>query len=105
MATDLRASLSLILAGLAARGETVVNRIYHLDRGYEAVKQKLAACGADIERVAGRTTALNIAVRQPLSTSWTGLTRPSPTARPLTLNLQAHQRQCRGWQRHARSRR
>jgi UDP-N-acetylglucosamine 1-carboxyvinyltransferase len=53
MATDLRASLSLILAGLAARGETVVNRVYHLDRGYEAVEQKLAACGADIERIAG----------------------------------------------------
>ncbi|HME22739.1 MAG TPA: UDP-N-acetylglucosamine 1-carboxyvinyltransferase [Acetobacteraceae bacterium] len=53
MATDLRASVSLILAGLAARGETVVNRVYHLDRGYEAVEQKLAACGADIERVPG----------------------------------------------------
>ena len=53
MATDLRASLSLILAGLAARGETVVNRVYHLDRGYEAVEQKLAACGADIERLKG----------------------------------------------------
>ena len=51
MASDLRASLSLILAGLAAKGETVVNRVYHLDRGYEAVEQKLAACGADIERV------------------------------------------------------
>jgi UDP-N-acetylglucosamine 1-carboxyvinyltransferase len=51
MATDLRASLSLILAGLAARGETVVNRVYHLDRGYEAVEQKLAACGAEIERI------------------------------------------------------
>jgi UDP-N-acetylglucosamine 1-carboxyvinyltransferase len=51
MATDLRASLSLILAGLAARGETIVNRVYHLDRGYEAVEQKLAACGADIERI------------------------------------------------------
>jgi UDP-N-acetylglucosamine 1-carboxyvinyltransferase len=51
MATDLRASVSLILAGLAARGETVVNRVYHLDRGYEAVEQKLAACGADIERL------------------------------------------------------
>jgi UDP-N-acetylglucosamine 1-carboxyvinyltransferase len=51
MATDLRASLSLILAGLAARGETTVNRVYHLDRGYEAVEQKLAACGADIERI------------------------------------------------------
>jgi UDP-N-acetylglucosamine 1-carboxyvinyltransferase len=53
MATDLRASLSLILAGLAAKGETVVNRVYHLDRGYEAVERKLAACGADIERLAG----------------------------------------------------
>ncbi len=51
MATDLRASLSLILAGLAAQGETIVNRVYHLDRGYESVEQKLAACGADIERV------------------------------------------------------
>ena len=51
MASDLRASFGLIVAGLAARGETVVNRVYHLDRGYEAVEQKLAACGADIERV------------------------------------------------------
>jgi UDP-N-acetylglucosamine 1-carboxyvinyltransferase len=51
MATDLRASLSLILAGLAAHGETMVSRVYHLDRGYEAVEQKLAACGADIERL------------------------------------------------------
>jgi UDP-N-acetylglucosamine 1-carboxyvinyltransferase len=51
MATDLRASVSLILAGLAARGETIVNRVYHLDRGYEAVEQKLAGCGADIERL------------------------------------------------------
>jgi UDP-N-acetylglucosamine 1-carboxyvinyltransferase len=50
MATDLRASVSLVLAGLAASGETVVNRVYHLDRGYEAVEQKLAACGAQIER-------------------------------------------------------
>ena len=51
MATDLRASVSLILAGLAARGETIVNRVYHLDRGYERVEEKLAACGADIERI------------------------------------------------------
>jgi UDP-N-acetylglucosamine 1-carboxyvinyltransferase len=51
MATDLRASVSLILAGLAAKGETVVNRVYHLDRGFEAVEEKLAACGADIERI------------------------------------------------------
>ncbi len=53
MATDLRASVSLVVAGLAARGETIVNRVYHLDRGYEAVEQKLAACGAEIERLAG----------------------------------------------------
>jgi UDP-N-acetylglucosamine 1-carboxyvinyltransferase len=52
MATDLRASASLVIAGLAAVGETVVNRVYHLDRGYEALEQKLAACGADIERAA-----------------------------------------------------
>jgi len=53
MATDLRASVSLVLAGLAARGDTVVNRVYHLDRGYEALEQKLAACGADVERIPG----------------------------------------------------
>jgi UDP-N-acetylglucosamine 1-carboxyvinyltransferase len=53
MATDLRASVSLILAGLAAEGETVVNRVYHLDRGYERVEEKLQACGAFIERIAG----------------------------------------------------
>jgi UDP-N-acetylglucosamine 1-carboxyvinyltransferase len=53
MATDLRASVSLILAGLAAEGETVVNRVYHLDRGYERVEEKLRACGASIERIAG----------------------------------------------------
>jgi UDP-N-acetylglucosamine 1-carboxyvinyltransferase len=51
MATDLRASSSLILAGLAAEGETIVNRVYHLDRGYERVEEKLAACGARIERL------------------------------------------------------
>jgi UDP-N-acetylglucosamine 1-carboxyvinyltransferase len=51
MATDLRASVSLVLAGLAAQGETIVNRVYHLDRGYEAVERKLAAVGADIERM------------------------------------------------------
>jgi UDP-N-acetylglucosamine 1-carboxyvinyltransferase len=52
MATDLRASISLILAGLAAEGETVVSRVYHLDRGYERVEEKLGACGAHIERIA-----------------------------------------------------
>jgi UDP-N-acetylglucosamine 1-carboxyvinyltransferase len=51
MATDLRASVSLVLAGLAAEGETIVNRVYHLDRGYERLEAKLAACGADIERI------------------------------------------------------
>jgi UDP-N-acetylglucosamine 1-carboxyvinyltransferase len=51
MATDLRASMSLILAGLAAEGETQVSRIYHLDRGYERLEEKLSAVGADIERV------------------------------------------------------
>lgn len=53
MATDLRASVSLILAGLAAEGETIVNRVYHLDRGYEHVEDKLGAVGAQIERVQG----------------------------------------------------
>ena len=51
MATDLRASVSLILAGLAAEGETIVNRVYHLDRGYERIEEKLGAVGAQIERV------------------------------------------------------
>lgn len=51
MATDLRASVSLVIAGLAAEGETMVNRVYHLDRGFERVEDKLAACGAAIERI------------------------------------------------------
>ncbi len=51
MATDLRASVSLVLAGLAAEGETVISRVYHLDRGYEHLEAKLSACGAHIERV------------------------------------------------------
>jgi UDP-N-acetylglucosamine 1-carboxyvinyltransferase len=51
MATDLRASVSLVIAALAADGETTVNRVYHLDRGFERLEQKLAACGADIERI------------------------------------------------------
>ena len=53
MATDLRASVSLLLSGLAAEGETQVNRVYHLDRGYEHVEEKLGGVGADIERVHG----------------------------------------------------
>jgi UDP-N-acetylglucosamine 1-carboxyvinyltransferase len=52
MATDLRASVSLVLAGLVAEGETVISRVYHLDRGYERLEEKLAACGAVIERLA-----------------------------------------------------
>ena len=52
MATDLRASVSLVLAALAATGESIVNRVYHLDRGYEHIEQKLRACGANIERIA-----------------------------------------------------
>ena len=51
MATDLRASMSLVLAGLVAKGETVVSRVYHLDRGYERLEEKLSAVGADIERI------------------------------------------------------
>jgi UDP-N-acetylglucosamine 1-carboxyvinyltransferase len=53
MATDLRASVSLVIAGLAARGETIVNRVYHLDRGFERLEEKLRACGADVRRLAG----------------------------------------------------
>jgi UDP-N-acetylglucosamine 1-carboxyvinyltransferase len=53
MATDLRASVSLVIAGLAARGETMVNRVYHLDRGFERLEEKLGACGADIRRLKG----------------------------------------------------
>ncbi|RCL03776.1 MAG: UDP-N-acetylglucosamine 1-carboxyvinyltransferase [Candidatus Tokpelaia sp. JSC161] len=51
MATDLRASVSLVIAGLAAEGETVVNRIYHLDRGFECLEEKLSHCGAQIQRI------------------------------------------------------
>jgi UDP-N-acetylglucosamine 1-carboxyvinyltransferase len=53
MATDLRASVSLVIAGLAAEGETVINRVYHLDRGFEALEAKLQRCGADISRIRG----------------------------------------------------
>ena len=51
MATDLRASVSLVIAGLAAEGETMVNRVYHLDRGFERLEEKLTRCGAEVERV------------------------------------------------------
>jgi UDP-N-acetylglucosamine 1-carboxyvinyltransferase len=53
MATDLRASVSLVIAGLAAEGETTINRVYHLDRGFEALEAKLGRCGAQIERIKG----------------------------------------------------
>ncbi|MFN0191487.1 MAG: UDP-N-acetylglucosamine 1-carboxyvinyltransferase [Aestuariivirga sp.] len=53
MATDLRASVSLVIAGLVAEGETMLHRVYHLDRGFEALEEKLSACGADIERLSG----------------------------------------------------
>jgi UDP-N-acetylglucosamine 1-carboxyvinyltransferase len=53
MATDLRASVSLVIAGLAAEGETTVNRVYHLDRGFERLEEKLSGCGATIERISG----------------------------------------------------
>jgi UDP-N-acetylglucosamine 1-carboxyvinyltransferase len=54
MATDLRASMSLVLAALAAEGETLVDRIYHIDRGYERIEEKLSLLGAKIRRVSGR---------------------------------------------------
>jgi len=50
MATDLRASASLVLAGLAAQGETVISRVYHIDRGYERIEEKMRGLGANIER-------------------------------------------------------
>ncbi|MFN9915703.1 MAG: UDP-N-acetylglucosamine 1-carboxyvinyltransferase, partial [Pirellulaceae bacterium] len=51
MATDLRASVSLILAGLATKGETIIDRVYHLDRGYEKIEEKLSLVGAKIKRI------------------------------------------------------
>ena len=53
MATDLRASVSLVIAALAARGETMVSRVYHLDRGFERLEEKLSACGANVRRIVG----------------------------------------------------
>ena len=53
MATDLRASVSLVIAGLVAEGETILNRVYHLDRGFERLEEKLNACGAEVERISG----------------------------------------------------
>ena len=54
MATDLRASVSLVIAGLVAKGETTINRVYHLDRGFERLEKKLVGCGAEVERIAGQ---------------------------------------------------
>ena len=51
MASDLRASVSLVLAGLCAEGETIINRVYHLDRGYEKIEENLGKCGAKITRI------------------------------------------------------
>jgi len=56
MATDLRASVSLVIAGLLAEGETEVSRIYHLDRGFEKLEAKLTGCGADIQRLSAEET-------------------------------------------------
>jgi UDP-N-acetylglucosamine 1-carboxyvinyltransferase len=53
MATDLRASVSLVIAALAAEGETMINRVYHLDRGFETLEEKLSGCGADVSRISG----------------------------------------------------
>jgi UDP-N-acetylglucosamine 1-carboxyvinyltransferase len=58
MATDLRASAGLVLAGLAASGDTLVDRVYHLDRGYDSIEEKLAALGAGIRRIPGRSGSL-----------------------------------------------
>ena len=57
MATDLRASVSLVIAALVAKGETMIHRVYHLDRGYERLEEKLIACGANIERITARKSA------------------------------------------------
>jgi UDP-N-acetylglucosamine 1-carboxyvinyltransferase len=51
MATDLRASVSLVLAGLVSKGETIINRIYHIDRGYEEIEKKISQCGGNIRRI------------------------------------------------------
>ena len=63
MATDLRASVSLVIAALAAEGESMVQRVYHLDRGFEALERKLSRCGADVTRISGRTERRGGALR------------------------------------------
>ena len=68
MATDLRASVSLVIAGLAAEGETIVNRVYHLDRGFERLEEKLSGCGAEIERISGSVLLrVHGSARRPMS--------------------------------------
>jgi UDP-N-acetylglucosamine 1-carboxyvinyltransferase len=62
MATDLRASVSLVIAGLAARGETTVGRVHHLDRGFERLEDKLSACGARVRRIVGETSAEDLSL-------------------------------------------
>jgi UDP-N-acetylglucosamine 1-carboxyvinyltransferase len=57
IASDLRASASLVLAGLIAKGETLIDRVYHIDRGYEKIEAKLSAVGAEIERVRAPVTS------------------------------------------------
>jgi UDP-N-acetylglucosamine 1-carboxyvinyltransferase len=64
MATDLRASVSLVIAALAAEGDTIVNRVYHLDRGFERLEDKLGRCGATVERISGSTLRGHPAVPQ-----------------------------------------
>ena len=61
MATDLRASACLVLAGLVAEGETAIDRIYHIDRGYESIEEKLAQCGAHIRRIPAQPARISIA--------------------------------------------
>jgi len=66
IASDLRASASLVLAGLIANGETVIDRVYHIDRGYEKIEAKLLAVGAEIERLRAPVTTSQLAEAQPL---------------------------------------
>jgi UDP-N-acetylglucosamine 1-carboxyvinyltransferase len=62
IASDLRASASLVLASLVAHGETTIDRVYHMDRGYERIEEKLAAAGANIQRVKESSAGLSVAV-------------------------------------------
>jgi UDP-N-acetylglucosamine 1-carboxyvinyltransferase len=66
-ASDLRASAGLVLAGLVASGETVIERVYHIDRGYEGIVEKLRAVGADIERVHGSGSGVHTSAPAPVA--------------------------------------